>query len=147
MCGAAARRVHRVHRQGGELCDPADDLLERVIVAVTRDGLPVLSSHSYLPAHLARTDQWRSTQIGQLAAPGLTVQLDDIHIHGRMTTLAETDALAINGAAAMNLVCCPMTITHTPHPARAGLLIKAPGHRTYFSAPPDTTWTPLQPLP
>jgi|SRR5215470_3770937 len=30
--------------------DPADDLLERVIVAVTRDGLPVLSSRSYLPA-------------------------------------------------------------------------------------------------
>jgi len=126
--------------------DPADDLLERVIVAITRDGLPVLSSHSYLPAHLARNDQWRSTQIGQLAAPGIPVQLDDIRIHGRMTTLAETDALAIDGAAPMCMVCCPMTINHQPQPVRAGLLIKAPGHRTYFSARPDTTWTPIQPL-
>jgi len=126
--------------------DMADDLLERVTVAVTRDGLPVLSSHSYLPAHLARNHQWRSTQIGQLAAPGLPVQLDDIRIHGRMATLAETDALAIDGAAAMSLVCCPMTITDLPQPVRAGLLIKAPGHRTFFSARPDTTRTPIQPL-
>ena len=63
-----------------------------------------------------------------------------------MATLADTDALAIDGAAAMSIDCCPMTITHSSHPVRDGLLIKAPGHRTYFSAPPDTTWTPIQPL-
>lgn len=126
---------------------PEDDWLERVIVALTTDGLPVLSSHSYLPTHLARNDQWRSTQIGQLATPGTPVQLDDISIYGRMATAAETDALAIDGAAAMSMVCCRMTISHLPQPARAGLLIKAPGHRTYFSAQPDTAWTPIQPLP
>ena len=127
--------------------DPEDDLLERVIVATTTDGLPILSSHSYLPARLARNDHWRNTQIGQLAAPDTPVQLENIRIYGRMATPAETDTLAINGAAVMCLVCCRMTIHHPPHPVRAGLLIKAPGHRTYFSVQPDTAWTPIQPHP
>jgi hypothetical protein len=113
---------------------------ERVIVATTENGLPILSSHSYIPSYLADNDNWRETHIGQLALPGVEVQPVNGHAlthYARVTTSIEADALAIPENAPMNLIYYRVIINQPPHPIRAGLLIRAPGHRTYRGCPPD----------
>jgi hypothetical protein len=119
--------------------NPDEPMYERVIVATTEHGLPILSSHSYVPSYLAENDHWRETHIGQLALPGIEVQpVHDRALthYARVTTSIEADALAIPDTAPMNLLYYRVTINQPPHPIRAGLLIRAPGHRTYRGCPP-----------
>jgi hypothetical protein len=119
--------------------DPHESMFERVILATTDTGLPILSSHSYIPSYLTENNNWRDTQIGQLALPGVPVQPvngGQVTHYGRVATLTEADNLAIPNTAPISLLYYRVTINQPPHPTHAGLLIRAPGHRTYRGTPP-----------
>jgi hypothetical protein len=68
--------------------------------------------------------------------PGPTRGRQCVHHYGRVATSIEADALAIPETAPMSLLYYRVIINQPPHPIRAGLVIRAPGHRTYRGCPP-----------